>query len=251
VFKVAPTDQMFLSPLANHMAKSGIKTVAAISFNDGYGQSNEKTMAGLLKEKGIEVVSEQWYARSDTSVVGQMLKVIAAKHDAVFIAGSNEPAALPQVTLRERGYKGPIYQTSGAANYTFIKIGGPAVEGAILAATPVVVAEQLPDSNPAKAVSMEFVNKYGALPGADPHDMFAAMAWDGGMRILAAIPAALREAQPGTERFRSALRDSIENLKKLAGASGVFTPSPTDHVGLEPGTTILMEVKGGRFVAIK
>lgn len=156
VFKTPQHDAMMAAAIGEHMAKAGIKTVGYIGFNDAYGESWLQEFRKVAEAKGLKLTATEAYSRSDTSVTGQTLKLMAAKPDAVLIAGSGTPAALPQKSLKERGYQGKIYQTHGVANADFLRVGGKDVEGTLLPAGPVLVAHQLPDSNPVKksAVSL-------------------------------------------------------------------------------------------------
>jgi branched-chain amino acid transport system substrate-binding protein len=250
IFKVPPSNESQLVPIADYMLAHNQHTIALISFNDAYGTSYVKSEVPIFGSKGIKIVSTQWFVRSDTSVSGQALAIVSANPDAVLVNASNAPAVLPETTLRQLGYQGTIYQTAGVANQDFVKIGGAAVEGTVIAATPVVVAEQLPDSDPNKQAALEFVQAYGKVAPSDPHDLFGAFGWDAAKRILAAVPAARAKGEPGTPEFRQALRDGIES-EKLAGANGFFAPSPTDHIGLTTAAIHLMVIKNGQFVLLQ
>jgi branched-chain amino acid transport system substrate-binding protein len=161
------------------------------------------------------MVATERYNRTDTSVTGQILKILGANPDAVLVAGSGTPAVLPQATLVERGYKGRIYQTHGVANKDFLRVGGKNVEGAVLPVGPILVAEQLPDSNASKKVALAYIKAYEAAYGADSRNSFGAHAWDAGLLLQRAIPEALKKAKPGTPEFRVALRDAMENVKEM------------------------------------
>ena len=166
VFKTPQNDSLMADAIADHMAKNGVKTVGFIGFNDAYGDGWLAEAQRAFKAHNIQIVATEKYARGDTSVTGQVLKLMAAKPDAMLIAGAGTPAALPQKTLKERGYTGKYYQTHGVANADFLRVGGKDVEGTILPAGPVLVAAQLPDSNPIKPVALEYVRKYEAANGA-------------------------------------------------------------------------------------
>jgi branched-chain amino acid transport system substrate-binding protein len=250
IFKVPPSNESQITPIADYMLAHNQHTIALISFNDAYGESYVKSELPIFAAKGIKVVSTQWFVRSDTSVSGQALAIVAAGPDAVLVNASNAPAVLPEATLRQLGFQSTIYQTAGVANQDFVKIGGPAVEGTVIAATPVVVADQLPASDPNKQAAMDFVAAYGAVMPSDPHDLFGAFGWDAAKRILAAIPAARAAAEPGTPEFRTALRNGIE-AEHLPGANGLFAPSPTDHTGLTASAIRLMVIKNGKFVLLQ
>jgi branched-chain amino acid transport system substrate-binding protein len=246
-FKVPQNDSLMADAVAEHMEKSGVKTFAFIGFNDGYGDGWLTEITRAAKAHNLKLVDTERYARPDTSVTGQVLKIVAAKPDAVLIAGAGTPAALPEKTLRERGYSGKYYQTHGAANNDFLRVGGKDVEGTFLPVGPVVVAAQLPDSNPSKAVAVAYVTKYEAAYGAGTMSSFGAHAWDAATLLQAAVPAALEQGAPGTPAFRAALRDSMEAQKNLPLTHGIATLSPTDHNGLDSRARVMVTVQNGAW----
>jgi branched-chain amino acid transport system substrate-binding protein len=247
VFKTPQNDIMMSLAIAEHMASNGVKTVGFIGFSDAYGEGwfQEFSKAAALKK--LQVVSNERYARTDTSVTGQTLKLIGAKPDAVLIAGSGTPAALPQKSLKERGYGGKIYQTHGVANADFLRVGGKDVEGTLLPAGPMLVAAQLPDGHPVKKSALAYVAAYEAANGKGSVSTFGGHAWDGGLLMSAAVPVALKKAQPGTPAFRAALRDALEGLKDIPGAHGIFSMSPTDHLGLDQRARVMVKIEGGTW----
>ncbi|WP_239025289.1 ABC transporter substrate-binding protein [Rhodoligotrophos defluvii] len=250
VFKTPQSDAQMASVVLEHMGKSGIKTLAFIGFSDAYGEGWIKVMTGLAEANGIEVVASERFQRTDSSVTGQILKIVARKPDAVFIAASGTPAALPQRTLVERGYKGTIYQTHGVANNDFLRVGGKALEGTFVPAGPVLVAEQLPDDHPAKAPALDFIKLYEAIPGAGARSTFAAYLWDAQLILDAAIRKASEKAEPGTPEFRAALRDAVESTRDVAGPNGVYNMSPTDHLGLDERSRVMTQIVDGKWTLV-
>ena len=247
VFKTPQNDIQMSLAIASHMRDHGVKTVGYIGFADAYGEGwyNEFSKAAALK--GITVVANERFARNDSSVTAQVLKLQAARPDAILIGGSGTPAALPQITLKERGYAGLIYQTHGVANADFLRVGGKNVEGTYLPAGPVLVARQLPVGNAVRTSAIEYVTKYEAAYGKDSVSTFGGHAWDAGQLMAAAVPVALKKAQPGTPEFRAALRDALENTKNVAGAHGIFNMSPTDHLGLDQRARVMVRIENGAW----
>ena len=247
VFKVPQNDSLMAAAIADHMAKNGVKTVGFIGFNDAYGDGwiNEFTKATAAK--GIQIVDTERFARSDTSVTGQVLKVMAAKPDAVLIAGAGTPAALPQKTLHERGYAGKYYQTHGIANNDFLRVGGKDVEGTILPAGPVLVASELADTNPVKATASDYVKRYEAANGAGSVATFGAHAYDAATLLDASIPEALKHGKPGTPEFRAALRDAMESQKNLVLTHGVANMTPDDHNGFDERARVMVTIADGKW----
>ncbi len=247
VFKTPQNDIMMSLAIATSMADSGVKTVGFIGFADAYGEGWFQEFGKAAALKGLKIVADERYARNDTSVTGQVLKLVAAKPDAVLIAGSGTPAVLPQRALRERGYAGKYYQTHGVANNDFLRVGGKDVEGTLLPSGPVLVAAQLPATHPVKKSATEYVAKYEAMYGKGSVSTFGAHAWDAGMLMQVAAAKALGKAKPGTPEFRAALRDALEASKDVTGAHGIFNMSPTDHLGLDQRARVMVKIENGAW----
>jgi branched-chain amino acid transport system substrate-binding protein len=247
VFKTPQNDIMMALAIVQHMAAAGVKTAGFIGFADAYGEGWYQEFTKIAAIKGLQVVASERYNRADTSVTGQVLKIIAAKPDAVLIAGSGTPAVLPQKTLKERGYAGKYYQTHGVANNDFLRVGGKDVEGTFLPSGPVLVAAQLPADHPLKKSALAYVSAYETAFGKGTVSTFGGHAWDAGLLLKSALPVALKNAQPGTPAFRSALRDALETVKELPGAHGVFNMSPTDHLGLDQRARVMVKIENGAW----
>ncbi|HMZ28390.1 MAG TPA: ABC transporter substrate-binding protein [Thauera aminoaromatica] len=251
VFKTPQNDSHMSTAIVSHMTSNNVKNVAFIGFADAYGEGWYEQFKSVAEARGIKIVANERFTRTDTSVTGQVLKMMAAKPDAMFIAGSGTPAALPQKTLKERGWSGKVYQTHGVANNDFLRVCGADCEGTLLPAGPVLVAEQLPDNNPVKASAMTYIKAYEAAHGKGSVSTFGAHAWDSGVMLQAAVPAALKKAQPGTAEFRAALRDALENMKEVPGAHGVFTMGPNDHLGLDQRARVMVQIQKGAWKLVQ
>ncbi len=246
VFKTTQNDDLIAAALLKHMVKNNVKTVGFIGFNDPYGENWYKVFGTLAERAGIRTIASERYARADQSVMGQVLKLIAAKPDAILIAAVGGPAVLPQATLFDQGYKGRIYQTHAVATDDFIKLGKEKVEGTVLAAGSMLVIDDIADTDPIKKVALIYIGAYEKQFGQKPAT-FGANTYDSGLILQHAIPTALKVARPGSEAFRSALRDAIEQERDVVGCQGVFNMSPTNHNGMDERARVLVTVKDGKF----
>jgi branched-chain amino acid transport system substrate-binding protein len=246
VFKTTQNDDLIAAALIKHMARNSVKTVGFIGFNDPYGENWYKVFGALADKAGIRIVASERYARADQSVTGQALKLIAARPEAVLIAAVGGPAVLPQTTLFDQGYKGRVYQTHAVATDDFIKLGKEKVEGTVLAAGSMLVIDDIIDSDPIKKVALAYIGAYEKQFGQKPAT-FGANTYDAGLIVQRAIPSALKVAKPGTEAFRSALRDAIEQERDVVGCQGVFNMSASNHNGMDERARVMVTVKDGRF----
>lgn len=248
VFKTPQNDALMATALADAMVKQDVKTLGFIGFSDAYGEGWLQEMKEAADAQGIKIVAEERFARPDTSVTGQVLKLLSANPDGILIAASGTPVALPQRELVERGYKGQIYQTHGAANNDVLRVCGSACEGMILPAGPLLVADQLPDDHPVKASALVYKKAYEDKHGEGTINTFGGHMWDAGQLINDAIPRALETgAKPGTAEFRSALRDELENVKELPVSQGVFNMSSTEHAGMDERGRVIVKVVDGKW----
>ena len=247
MFKTPQSDTMMATAIAENMSNAGVKTMAFIGFNNALGEAFYAEVEKYAELKGIKVVANERFAPNDTSVTGQILKIVAAHPDAVVIGASGSPAATPVRALRERNYAGRIYHNHGVASREFLRVCGKDCDGTYLPTGPVMVASQLPDSNPVKKPALAFQQRYEAKYGPGSVAAFASYTWDAGLLLEHAVPVALKKAQPGTPEFRAALRDALEGIRNEPSTNGVVNMSPTDHLGLDQRARVMVEIVNGNW----
>jgi len=244
-FRMPQSNAVMAHAMIGLMKKQGVKTVGFLGYTDAYGESWLKDFTAEAEKNGIKVVAAERFARSDTSVTAQALKLVAANPDAMLIVASGSGAAMPHMAVVERGYKGKIYQTHAAASRDLMRVGGKAVEGAYVVSGPAVIAEQLPDSHPSKKVAISFVQQYEKAYGVGSRNQFAGHAYDAMLVMEKIVPMALKKAKPGTKEFRAALRDAMETMGRTVVAHGVVNWTKDDHWGYTPETGVMLKVVNG------
>ncbi len=246
-FKTSQNDSLMADAIALHMFRAGVRTVGFIGFSDAYGDGWLVEAKRALEAMTIKLVATERYARADTDVSAQARHLIAAQPDAVLVAGSGSPSVTPQKALRSLGYTGKYYQTHGAATMDFIKLGGKDVEGTVLPAGPVLVASQLPDTDPVKDIAQDYVHQYEAAYGAGSVAPFGAYAYDAAAMLKMAVPVALLTAHPGTPEFRAGLRNALETAYSLVLTDGVAEMTPDDHSGFDKRARVMVTIQDGAW----
>jgi branched-chain amino acid transport system substrate-binding protein len=249
-FNDAQPLSLMVSVVFRYMQQHGVKDIGYIGFSDGWGDQVLAATRHSARADGIKILADERYARTDTSVEAQALKLMSVRPQAVMMGNSATPAALPVVALRHRGFKGGIYGNHGIVTPAFIKVGGKAADGVIADTSPLVVYNQLPAGNVVKPVAAAFAEDYARKFGPLSVNPFAGYSYDAMLLLKNAIPEALKGANSGTEPFRAALRDALEKTHGLVGVSGVYTMSPTNHNGQDERAAVLVEVKDGAWKAI-
>jgi branched-chain amino acid transport system substrate-binding protein len=248
MFKTPQTDAMMASAIMEHASEHGVKSIAYIGQADALGETFYAEVAKFAEIHHINVVASERFNRTDPSVTGQILKIMAAHPDAVVVGAAGTPAALPPKTLKERGYKGLIYHNHGVGNNDFLRVCGADCNGTFLPASPVLVAAQLPAEHPARRLALDYIGRFEAVHGKGSVSAFGSYTWDAGMLLQNAIPVALKAGAPGTPAFRGALRDALEATHGLADTNGVVNMSPTDHLGLDQRARVMVEIRDGKWV---
>ena len=244
-FRLPQSNSVMAHAMVALMKKQGVKTVGFLGYTDAYGESWLKDFTAEAEKNGIKVIATERFARSDTSVTAQALKLVAANPDAMLVVASGSGAAMPHMAIVDRGYKGKIYQTHAAASRDLMRVGGKAVEGAFVVSGPAVIAEQLPDSHPSKKVATEFVVQYEKAYGPGSRNQFAGHAYDSILVLEKAVPIALKKAKPGTPEFRAALRDAFETMGRTTLSHGVLNWTKDDHWGYTNETGVMLKVVNG------
>ena len=247
-FRLPQSTGVMAIPIIEHWKKTGVKTYGFLGYSDSYGESWLTDIAAQAAKAGIKQVDVERFARSDTSVTGQALKLMQANPDAILVAASGSGAAMPHKGLVERGYpKSKIYQTHGAASLDLIRVGGKDVEGSFVSSGPATVADLLPDSNPSKAVGMKYLTEYDKAYGPKSANQFGAHAYDAYLVLQRIVPEALKKGKPGTQEFRTALKTALETTGRLPVSQGVLNYTATDHYGFTPDTGVLLTIENGAW----
>lgn len=242
------TPALMVKVIADRMKRDGIRTAGYIGFSDSWGDIVYSGAKAAEKDGDPAITTNERYARTDTTVTAQALKVIASRPDALLDGGSATQAALPLLELRKLGFKGPFFGTPSLLNRDFVRVGGAAAEGVQVSAGPVIVTGQLPEEHFAKNIGTEFHRVFARVNGTDADDGFSGYAFDGWVVFLKAAEVALATADPGTQAFRQALMDAIHANRDVAGVHAVYNFSARSYYGVDERGLVVVKLVNGNWV---
>lgn len=245
LFRIPHHNGVMANAMVQHMKANGVKKVGFVGYTDAYGESWLVELKPRLEKAGIELVGVERFARTDAAITAQALKLTSAQPDAIVVVASGSGAAMPQLALVDRGFKGKVYQTHGAATRDLIRVGGKAVEGAFVSSPTMVVADQLAASHPLRAEGLKFVQAYEKANGEGSRNALGAHGLDAYLVLEKAVPLAIKKAKPGTPEFRAALRDALETMPPVTVTGGILKYSASDHWGYAEDSAIIMKVVNG------
>ncbi len=253
IFKTPQTDRLMIDFITTHMAKTNIKRVAFLGFDDAFGQGGLNELDKFAPAKGIEIVAKEAFARGATDVSTQVTRAMGRSPQAILIWAIPPGANIANRNIRELGHTLPVYQSHGVANKTFLDLGGASIKGTLLPSGKVLIAEQLSPSDKQKPVLLEYVRRYEGKFGPGTRNTFGGHALDAMLILKPAIERTLRRGflPDNVSGFRKTLRDEIESgTKELVGITGVFTMSAGDHMGLDQRAAVMLRVQGGTWTRV-
>lgn len=238
VFKTAQNDVLAVAAIYQHIQKQNIKKIAILTVENAFGESGKEQLAGQAAKYGLEIVQAETFGAKDTDMTAQLTKIRSAQPQAIVCWGTNPGPAVIAKNIQQMNIKIPLYQSHGVASPKFLELAGDAAEGILLPTGKILVAQQLPDTDPQKAVLLKYIEQFEKRFQM-PVSGFGGYAFDA-MHLLAA-------ALPGTDGNKEKLRDNLEKLKGLAGVTGTFNFSPQDHNGLGEDAFVMVQIQKGTW----
>lgn len=244
VFKTPHTDRMAAEKIFEDMKARGFDKIALISGTGGFGRSGRAQSKSVMGKYGLELVADETYGPKDTDMTAQLTKIKnTAGVDAILNFGFGQGPAIVTKNFKQLGIELPLYQSHGVASKKYIELAGDASNGVRLPAAALLLAEQLPDSNPQKPVVVRYKTEYEQKYKTSV-STFGGHAYDGLMLAVNAIKTA------GTTD-KAKVRTAIENTKNYVGTGGVVNMSPEDHLGLDLTAFKMLEIRQGNWTLVE
>lgn len=242
VFKMAQSDAIVANNMINYAKSKGAQKVAMLYMNNAFGDGGKNALTKAAADNGVSIIFEDKFEATDKEMSAQLARIKGSDAQAVLIWAIPPSASIVTRNYRELGLNIPLIHSHGIANKNFLDLAGDAANGIVLPVGKIVVAEQLPDSDPQKQALLSYAKDFTAKYNSPPNT-FGGHAWDAFNMVVTAIK------EVGVDR--SKIRDSLEKTKNFVGISGVFNMSDKDHNGLDQSSMVMVEVKDGKWTYIK
>ena len=243
VFKTPQNDAFATLWIYRYLKERGLTRIGVVASNTGFGNGGMAQLEKYAPENGIQILIAEAYDKDATDLTSVLTKLKARDVQAV-VNWSIEPAqSLVAKNLRQLGMKVPLLQSHGFGNIRYVQAAGQAAEGIVFPCGRLLIADELPDGHPQKALLEDYKRKYESRFGEEV-STFGGHAYDA-YTILAEAVRRAESVEPAK------VRDAIENLKGFAGTAGVFNFSPSDHNGLDMSSFEMLTVKDGKFTLLK
>ncbi|AEJ40630.1 Extracellular ligand-binding receptor [Sulfobacillus acidophilus TPY] len=237
IFKVPPVDTIPMQVIINYLKARHWTRIAFVYGNFSYGTGGLADFERVAPPQGIQVVASEPVDLSATNVTPQLASLRAANPQAVVVWDIPPSADTVISDYRALGLPWPIFFSDGVSNDVFISLAKGAVNGAYVATTKLLIADQLPANDPQKTVIDHYVQHFDKVyqASAGPANMFGGFGYDAVYLFRDALLAA------GPNPTPTAVRNALEHLK-YDGVTGVMDLTPTNHNGLDPRSEVLTQI---------
>ncbi len=245
VFKTPQADKEAVTEIYKYMQKKGFTKVALITNTSGFGAGGRKFLQSDAAGYGITVVDDQTYSVGDTSMQSQLTHIKGTAAEAVICWDTDQQAAIVASDMKTLQMNIPLFASHGIANKAFIQNAGAAANGVVFPAGKLLVVDEVPASDPQKAVLTKYRSDFESKYGSGTVNTFGGHASD----ALSMVVAALKKLPEGQDvvKSRAQVRDEIEKINDFVGVSGVFTMSAQDHLGMKPGSLAMIKIVDGKW----
>ena len=246
VFKSPQRSSVAVKRLFTYLKEKNITKLGLLYASDSFGKDGASWLEKMAPDYGITLVAKESFGPKDTDMTAQLTKIKNAGPEAIICWTIGPAGAIVAKNKAQLGINIPLFQCHGQPGPEYIQLAGKASEGDRMPSTKLMVAADLPDTDPQKKVIQNFIHLYTDVYHFDkqfPINTHSGYAWD----AISIVANAMRKA--GTDP--KALRAAIEGTKGYVGVSGIYTLSPEDHNGLGPDSMVIIQVKDGKFVMAK
>lgn len=245
-FKTPQRTSVAVKKIYDHLRSQNMTKVALLTASDGFGKDGAAWLEKLAPEFGLEIVAQEVFAVSDTDMTPQIIKTRETGAQALICWTIGPAGARVAKNVKQLGLTIPLVQCHGQPDPKYIELAGEAAEGSIMPSTKLMVVDQLPDTDPQKAVIQEFIKLYTEGYHYDkqyPINTHSGYAWD----AVYLLANALREVGSEPEKLRAA----IEKTRGYVGVSGIYNLTAEDHNGLGTDSMVMVKVEKGKWVMLK
>lgn len=245
IFKTPQTEVQAIHEIYRYLEQEGMTEIAIITDTSGFGAAGKKYLISEKDDYGISIVADQTFNTGDTTMQSQLTVISGTSPQAVICWATNRESAVVAQDMKFLGMTMPLFCSHGVANRAFITQAGEAADGIILPAGKLLVVDEIPDTDPQQEVLIKYRDDYEAIYGAGSANTFGGHAFDALSMVIMALEKL--DDDMTLSEARQKIRDEIENISDFAGTGGVFTMSPTDHLGMAPGSLALIKIEDGEW----
>ena len=242
IFKSPQRSSIAVTKVYQYLKAKKVKEIALITASDGFGRDGKRWLTKLAPKYGLKIVADESFGVRDADMTTQLTKIKNTDAQVIICWTIGPAGSIVSKNVKQLAIKLPLIQCHGLPDPKYIELAGSASEGNVMPSTKLMVYNQLPASDPQKAVISEFVRLYNDEYNYDrqfPINTHSGYAWD----AIYIVANAMKKV--GTDKAK--LRDAIEQTKNYVGISGIYNISPKDHNGLGTDSMVIVMIWMGKW----
>jgi branched-chain amino acid transport system substrate-binding protein len=238
-YMTTATSRLFAYSMAGQLRKAGIKRIALMNDNGGFGQEGRRNVRELAGRFGFEIVEEITFPLTSTSFTAELTKVKNSNAQALWLWNATTLAVTITKEARQLGLRQRLVLTGGNASLQYLQPACPENNGALINTYLGPVAKYLPKSHPSREVALRLNKLLGKEGSTFNYDGYTAVNM-------------FKTAMERGGFSRDAINEALEGkLKGFVGPGGRYFYSNVNHSGLGVGSMVVSEIKGCKLVPVK
>jgi branched-chain amino acid transport system substrate-binding protein len=239
-YMTTATSRLFAYSMAIHLRKIGIRRIALMTDNGGFGREGERNVKELARRFGFQIVEEITFPLTgSTSFTAELNRVRNSNAQALWLWNATSLAVTIAKEARQLRLSQRLVLTGGNASPQYLGPACPETNGAFINTYLGPVAQSLPRTNPSRAIALRLnrlIRKQGSTFNYDGYtavNMFRTAMLRGGFN-------------------RDGINRALETrMRGFVGAGGRYNYSRVNHSGLGVNSMVISQVRNCKMVPVK
>jgi branched-chain amino acid transport system substrate-binding protein len=238
-YMTTATSRLFAYSMAIHLRKLGIRRIALMNDNGGFGQEGNRNVKELARRFGFEIVQDITFPLTSTSFTAELNRVRNSNAQALWLWNATTLAVTIAKEARSLRLSQRLVLTGGNASPQYLGPACPETNGALINTYLGPVAQYLPRSHPSRAIALRVnraIRKQGSTFNYDGYtavQMFRTAMLRGGLN-------------------REGINRALETrMRGFVGPGGRYNYSDVNHSGLGVNSMVVSQIRNCRMVPVK
>lgn len=237
-YMTTATSRLFAYSMAQQLRRLGIRRVALMADNGGFGQEGVRNVKELARAYGFEIIEEIIFPLTSTNFTAELTRVKNSNAQVLWLWNATTLAVTIAKEARQLGLSQRLVLTGGNASPLFLGPACPEANGALINTYIGPVARYVRRNHPSRAIAQRVDRLLRKQGSTFNYDGYTAI------RMF-------REAMLRGGFTRARINTALETrMRGFAGPGGVYFYSRVNHSGLQTRSMVVSAIRNCRMVPV-
>ena len=237
-FMTTATSRLFAYSMAAQLRKAGIRRIALMNDNGGFGQEGQRNVRELASRYGFTIVEQITFPLTSTSFTAELTRVKNSNAQALWLWNATSLAVTITKEAKQLGLPQRLVFTGGNASPQFLGPACPEANGALINTYLGPVAQYIRRTHPSRELALRVNRLIGKQGSTFNYDGYTAV------RMF-------RQAVLVGGFSRAGINTALETrMRGFAGPGGRYFYSRVNHSGLQTASMVVSNIRNCRMVPV-